>query len=410
MARIVGLRKHEVSFCADVKSWAERLFAQHPEWPFGTVTIEDYGRGNNKRQDLRITYRERQTPILCGEAKMPGTREGRSPYDPDLMRDASEKADNIQCRYFFTWNVNTFVLFDRSLWDRPMISRRVKEWDLGLRLRDAGECKRPEVQAHIRDHFLPTFFAEFAAIVTKSLIDWGMPPDEVFLRSLESHLDWPVIGTRDYLAMEAEKDQAFAGRLQAWMADEMQWTFDFNDPQNWRDALERAARTLCYIFCNRAIFYKAIQARYPRALGRLKMPTRASNAENTYAGFRKHFAAAVKATGDYEPVFYPDIADWAGSLVFAGGQACQGWKGFFANLDEYDFRKIPFDIVGGIFQKLISPEERHKFGQFFTHQDIVDVINAFCIRRAGDTALDPACGSGSFLVRVYHQKVWLSEQ
>ena len=237
-----------------------------------------------------------------------------------------------------------------------------------------------------------------------------MPPDDIFLRSLESHLDWPVIGTRDYLAVQSQQDPSFAARLQSWMADEMQWTFDFNDPRNWREALERAARTLCYVFCNRAIFYKAIHARYPDDLKSLAMPVRSPSADSIYAGFRKHFAAAVEVTGDYEPVFYPDIQDWAGALVFAGPQARKGWKGFLANLDQYDFRKIPYDIVGGIFQKLISPEERHKFGQFFTHQDIIDVINAFCIRRAGDVVLDPACGSGSFLVRAYHRKAWLSHQ
>ncbi len=408
MAR--GVRKHEVSFCGDVKSWLDALFAQHPDWPFTEATIEEYGRGTNKRQDLRIHHRDRTSPILTGEVKMPGTPEGRSPYDPALMQDAFLKADNIQSPYFFTWNVNKFVLFDRSLWDRPMIERRVRPWDLDLGLKHPNDCARPEVRAYIRDVFLPSFFEWFATIVQQPSREWGVEPDEIFLRSLDSHLDWPVVGTADYLAVQSAQDRAFAARLQTWMADEMQWTFDYNDPENWREALDRAARTLCYVFCNRAIFYKAIRARYEQTLSPLAMPARASDAGRIYEHFRKHFAAAVEATGDYEPVFYPDILDWAGALVFASPHARQGWKGFFTNLDQYDFRKVPHDIIGGIFQKLIAPEERHKYGQFFTHQDIVDVINAFCIRRAGDVVLDPACGSGSFLVRAYLRKAWLSRQ
>ncbi|MFB3892627.1 MAG: class I SAM-dependent DNA methyltransferase [Phycisphaerae bacterium] len=403
-------RENEVAFCAEVKSWADALFARHPDWPFRGAHIEQYGRGTNKRQDLRILDREHRSPILSGEVKMPGTAEGRSPYDPPLMQDAFNKADNIQAKYFFTWNVNTFVLFDRSRWDRPMIDRRVKEYDLGLRLTSSGDCRRPEVQAEIRDKFLPKFFAEFAQIVSGALLDWGMAPDVLFLRSLESHLDWPLIGTRDYLAMQSAQDKAFAARLQGWMAGEMQWTFDPSDPENWREALDRAARTLCYVFSNRAIFYKAVQARFHESLKPLAMPSAKLGPSLIYKHFRLFFEAAVKATGDYEPVFYPDIDDWAGSLIFADPMACQGWKGFFVSLDEYDFRKVPSDILGGIFQKLISPEERQRFGQFFTHQDIVDVINAFCIRRAGDVVLDPACGSGSFLVRAYHRKAWLSGQ
>ncbi len=45
---------HEVEFCAQVKSWLDTLFAQHPEWPFERAAIEQYGSGSNKRSDLRI--------------------------------------------------------------------------------------------------------------------------------------------------------------------------------------------------------------------------------------------------------------------------------------------------------------------------------------------------------------------
>ncbi|MBM4078252.1 MAG: hypothetical protein FJ278_01030, partial [Planctomycetes bacterium] len=237
------IRVHEVSFCAQVKSWADSLFAAHPEWPFTKATIEEYGSGTSKRQDLRIYRRGSQTPVLTGEVKLPGTPDGRSPYDAALMRDAFLKADNIQSPYFFTWNVNRFVLFDRSKWHVPMIDRRIKQWSLELQLADPADCARPEVQAHIRDKFLPALFQEFAAIVEGVVVEWGMPPDDIFVRSLETHLDWPVIGTRDYLAAACEQDSAFGDRLKSWMAEEMNWTFDPDDAENWRQALERAART-----------------------------------------------------------------------------------------------------------------------------------------------------------------------
>lgn len=115
-----------------------------------------------------------------------------------------------------------------------------------------------------------------------------------------------------------------------------------------------------------------------------------------YDYFRNQFQQAVSKSGDYEPIFYPQVDDWAGALVFASDTAAQGWTGLFTNLAQYNFKQIPHDIIGGIFQKLISPDERQKFGQFYTNEDIIDIINAFCIRRAGDFIIDPACGSGSF--------------
>jgi hypothetical protein len=411
MSNLNEVRENEVAFCADVKSWADALFSSRPDWPFSHAKIEQYGSGNYRRSDLRVFCKGSQTPVLAGEVKLPGTPEGRSPYDPALMQDAFDKADNIQAPYFFTWNVNTFVLFDRSKWNVPMIQRRLQNWDLGFDLTSPGDCKRPDVHAAIRDKFLPALFAMLADIVEGRVLEWGVPPDDVFIRSLESHLEWPVFGTRDSLLARSATDAVFSAQLQTWMAGEMNWTFDPGDANNWSETLERAARTLCYIFCNRAIFYEAIRAKYPEDLRPLRMPRLGPNeGRGLYDYFRGQFQRAVSETGDYEPIFYPQVNDWAGALVFASEMACQGWKGLFANLAQYNFREIPYDIIGGIFQRLISPEERQKFGQFYTNEDIVDIINAFCIRRAGDTVIDPACGSGSFLVRAYHRKAWLSAQ
>ena len=168
MSNLHEVRENEVAFCADVKSWADALFSSRPAWPFSHAKIEQYGTGNYRRSDLRIFRKGSQTPVLAGEVKLPGTPEGRSPYDPALMQDAFEKADNIQAPYFFTWNVNTFVLFDRSKWNVPMIERRLKNWDLGFNLISPGDCKRPDVHAAIRDKFLPALFEIVRRILSKA--------------------------------------------------------------------------------------------------------------------------------------------------------------------------------------------------------------------------------------------------
>ena len=54
----------------------------------------------------------------------------------------------------------------------------------------------------------------------------------------KSHLKWPVFGTRDYLIATSATDKAFSAQLQSWMAGEMNWTFDPNHADNWRDILE----------------------------------------------------------------------------------------------------------------------------------------------------------------------------
>ena len=113
---------------------------------------------------------------------------------------------------------------------------------------------------------------------------------------------------------------------------------------------------------------------------------------------------AADESGDYETLLFPEEHDWANDQVFSPEGAVDAWRGFLRGIDAVDFRDVPADIVGLIFQKLISPEERHRLGQHFTGPDPVDLINSFCIREADSVVLDPACGSGSFLVRAYYRK------
>jgi type I restriction-modification system DNA methylase subunit len=192
------------------------------------------------------------------------------------------------------------------------------------------------------------------------------------------------------------------------MASEMQWTFRRNDHQDWREALDRAARTLAYVFANRVIFFEAIRAKFPDRLDPLVVPRHHKGPEDLYRRFQQRFQEAVEVTRDYEPIFYPTVQEWAAPHIFAGPGAAAAWGRLLTNIQEFNFRAIPYDIIGRIFQRLISPEERHKFGQHYTSEDIVDVINTFCIRKANTTVLDPACGSGSFLVRAYHRKAFLN--
>src|SRR5207244_3956923 len=96
---------HEVTFCSRVAGWANALFAEHPEWPFRRAEIEQSKAIKRKRSDIRI-HGDAGTLVLAGEVKMPGTKEGLSPYNLGLVDDAASKADNAAAEFFFTWNVN----------------------------------------------------------------------------------------------------------------------------------------------------------------------------------------------------------------------------------------------------------------------------------------------------------------
>ena len=49
-------------------------------------------------------------------------------------------------------------------------------------------------------------------------------------------------------------------------------------------------------------------------------------------------------------------------------------------------------------------------GQYFTGPDVVDLINAFCIKTGDEIILDPGTGSGTFLINAYYRKKNLKER
>lgn len=400
------IRTHEITFCSRVSKWADSFFQNTPSTSFKHTEIEESKGIKRKRSDLRA-YGANNRLILAGEVKLPGTVEGRNPYNAKLVEDSYQKASNAGAEFFFTWNVNKFVLFDQKKWNLPIMERRVKEYDLGLDLDQPEDVSRSEVEKRIQK-FIADLFSDLQAIIDGKP-DWGIPPDEFFIRAFESHISWPVKLTAEFLWAESAANKKFNSLLQEWMAGDQGWIVMRNDEAVWRMLVDRAARTLCYVFANRLLFYESVRRNFDE-LKELRVPKKAISADEIYLHFQKLFQKAVDATGDYETLFYPFEKDWAGPLIFCHEHSLDAWRSVLENLRPFNFKEIRTDILGGIFKRLIAPEERHKFGQHYTSEDLVDVINAFCVRHAEANMLDPAAGSGSFVVRGYHRKAWLKQK
>ena len=380
------------------------LVRQNPSiYPFSEARVEGFGTGasKTKRKDLRFVDGNGRL-VLCGEVKLPGTPAGRSAVDHELVTGAASKADDGGVQYFFTWNVNEFALWDRSLWDRPWFERRVRLWRMSRNLANSEDVGQEENLNFIKTHFLPDLLHDLAGIISGRQRDWGMPPDDLFIRSLESHLDWPIQLVQAHVLERAGADKAFDLQVQQWMV-EQDWTFVRSERDEWVKAVQNMVKTLAYVWSNRLIFYQALRARFPGLPG-LRLKSSVKTANDAVETFNDFFSRAVERSGDYEPLLMPETRDWATALVFQPDNALQAWRGLLKGIEAVDFSNVPSDVVGRIFQKLIGPEERHRYGQHFTGDDVVDLINTFCIRSGRDTVLDPACGSGSFLVRAYYRK------
>lgn len=403
-------RQNEVAFCAEVSKFSDKFFDEDKSLPFDHSKIEEYGTGSNKRHDLQF-FDKKDKLILTGEVKLPGTIQGQSAFNQVLMQDAFVKATMENNRYFFTWNVNELALFDRSKWDAPtMYDRCVGQWSLGLNLNKPTDVTSPRVIRTLQEEFLPKFFREFAEILEGKKETRKLPPADFYLNALLGFINVPVHNLRDYLEEQSLKDSKFNERLVTWMTKEQEWNFNPDEFNSWREVLQRASESMCYVLHNRILFYNAVKTR--NNLPELEFTGRAlQNPQVALDHLRDCFRAAVDKTGDYESIFFPEKTrdEWTTLVALSSENSLEAWNNIIKSVERFNFKEIPSDILGKTFQKLISPEERHRFGQHYTEETIVDLMNAFCIRKGDAKVFDPSCGSGSFLVRAYYRKYQLDK-
>jgi type I restriction-modification system DNA methylase subunit/predicted type IV restriction endonuclease len=70
-------------------------------------------------------------------------------------------------------------------------------------------------------------------------------------------------------------------------------------------------------------------------------------------------------------------------------------------LGAHDFSKISKDILGRAYEQHISRKERKELGQFYTPDFVIDYILDQVEISPDKKILDPACGSGGFLMKAY---------
>ena len=388
----------EWEFTAEVASWINEHLARNPRLPFSRAKCEQRGSGSAKRRDLTLIDKN-QVVSLTGEVKMPWAKDGGSPYNGAVVQEARQKAQRAGVRFFFTWNVNEFVLWETESAKAPPGDRQYKSWPVTL----VHKPEHLEVPStiHALKTWLEIFLTEFANIYLGAAPLGTQLPDEKFLQMLESALHLPIIFTQDELEDRYKKPKLKAD-LDQWMKAKGWLIVD--DPEGVRYNLERAAKYACYALVNKLVFHEALLKRYVGKMAKLSVPEHIDKGEDLYPHLEKYFLEAKEVTADYETVFGEDYTGIGNRIPFYSDHAVPHWRTLINQIHDFDFSLLDYDVIGSIFERLLSPGERKKYGQFYTRVEVVDLINSFCINNGLEKVMDPACGGGTFLVRAYARK------
>ena len=394
----------ERTFAAEVAGWVTELLNRRPDLPFSHARVEDHVGGTARRHDFRLYRRHTGQPILTGEIKMPDSAQGAHPLNADLVEDALDKAFQSGVRYCFTWNVRQFVLFDSHMQGVPLAQRHIEGPSDVVDVSVSDDVHQDWARDAIRG-FWEHFLEQFAELVHERRAFEPSPLDQRFISWLEGALEDPITHTQNALSGLSRTDSELRDRLNQWMLSQG-WELSSQQEQH-KQNLGRASRLSCYILLTRLVFYQVLRRRF-----RLMSPLTTDGVdtpEHLREVLNARFEEAVQYSHDYETVFVPDPDDLGYTIPFVSPTAPGDWARIIQRIEEFDFSSLDFDVIAQMYERLISSSERRRFGQFYTSPDVVDLINAFCIRNPDDRVLDPACGGGTFLVRAYSRKRALAQ-
>lgn len=317
-----------------------------------------------------VLFDQRGRPFLVLEAKRE-TRKGYDrnfdPYSPVVIQQAFRYAGNLGADYFATYNGKVLVIFRTFERGKHLLERKT----IAYKIRDLPS-------------FAPELLKELAALHT-GVKEWD-PRHRAFigrLREFHSRLSEEYLKSlKDELANHEFKD-----KYKKWM-EAQGW-----DPSQKKDIV-RFVTQAAYLLMNKLVFYKTLQIQPKYPIPRLLF---------TYQTLKEDLEALFKEIVDkidFEAVYEHDpIFD----EVPLTERAAREVHHFLEELKEYDLTRFNYDVIGEIYQGVISVEERHDLGQYYTPPEITDLICKLTIRSSDDKVLDPACGSGSFLIAAYNR-------
>ncbi len=381
---------NEWTLAAEIKSWWDGAFTAHPGWYLDRCEVERRVDGSQKRGDLSVLGRG--VVQLAGELRLPD-HPVASPWHPQNLGGAIDKAVKYGTRWCFTSDATMLLLVDAQRIGPPQ-ARVVQSFDL-VDFTSRDELDAPGLFGRARSAWTHVI-EQLAPVVAGQIEPSGLPTDEAFISSLRALLAIPVAAIRDDLDRARQSDALFEQALVTWMVEEQGWT---HTPADWDAEIRRTADLSAYVFVTRLMFYQALRQAHP-ALSPLGLTTGIS-APVARASLEACFSEARRLSGDFETVF---SWDRAAEYALHADAAIPGWRRVLDHLSAFDLANVGYDVTGKLFERLIDPHERYRWGQHYTQPDVVDLMLSLAIPDGLGKVLDPATGGGTFLVRAYERK------
>jgi len=338
----------------------------------------EYGQDTDGFADI-VLFDDGGEPIIVIEAKSPDSDRSRretDPYSPKVIRQAFRYAGDLGSPYFATFNGDRLVIFNAYEEGVPLLQRSTKSYNISS-LKKFGD----------------TFLDEISRIKAGEA-KWDAN-DEAFVKRVKSIHEKITPDLDDSLATHLDEDDDFRDSFLEWTSAQG-IEYEDSDKEEQATIREEFASQAAYLLVNKILFYKILE----------NSPTYADEIEPlAVSPFRvkedleEYFNHVVEEV-DFEAIFEHD--DIYGEIPL--DPVANRVRDFVIELDDQDLTQFDSDVIGRIYEGVIPAERRHEMGEYYTPPAICELITQLTIDDGNAEILDPACGSGGFLVSAYNRK------
>ncbi len=174
----------------------------------------------------------------------------------------------------------------------------------------------------------------------------------------------------------------------------------FEDLHNYLYANEGFLKEKLFSEVLKFILMKLVDEKYNRRNLKFKILTREWD-EIQETGDSKTFRTRINNLWEQTKEKFPDLFKKTDEIEISVRSQAE----IVSKLQEYAFSKTNVDIKGEAFQHFVYPNMRGERGEFFTPTPIIEMSVAMLNPDVSDKILDPACGSGRFLIQAMYW-VW----
>ncbi|MHB8337499.1 MAG: N-6 DNA methylase [Ignavibacteriaceae bacterium] len=374
-----NIKTNERELASKVSEWINENIKRN-NYPFTTASVETGIKVDAKTRfgDIIIWKNiETRDAYSYLELKPPlGNSE-----DLDTFR---QKAIELKVKYAFTWDFQNLRAYKINKNEIELAGTETE-----VLLNNIDEWIRGDYQTKIRA-YTGRILEELVNLNEKGKLRRFYPDKVYFINFIRKAVETLIPKYEHFLKEESRKEKNKKIIAEYAVKQGIAYPSD-------ADYFKLIARQNVYGLITRLIFYLTIR-RYFKDLPDLFSDDEKNLNDLLKSAFNK---AREK---DWQAVFVEDPIE----LLGIPETAFDDLQLFFSELQVYHFGELPEDVIGQLFEEIIDPKERHLLGQYFTNENLVDLILGFAVQNVDGIYGDPTCGSGTFLIRLYDRLRYLS--